>query len=212
MADRTDARVVTFSPAAASGTVADVRAAEIALDDLGRPSFLLVLPAGTAPVTLQLHGAHNAANALAAAAIAAEVGMEVPAIAGALSQATPRSAKRMEVRERPDGVLIVNDAYNANPDSMRAGIEALGHMIARGRRGIAVLGHMAELGDIDVASHAEAGRLAAQAGTAIIVAVGDAARPVLDGARAQAGWDGQAIDVPDSRVRGRGLAQLAAPE
>jgi UDP-N-acetylmuramoyl-tripeptide--D-alanyl-D-alanine ligase len=203
MADRTDARIVTFSAAGgpptgtAPRTVADVRAAGITLDDLGRPSFQLVLPAGAAPVTLQLHGAHNVANALAAAAIAAELGMEGPAIADALSRATTRSAKRMEVRERPDGVLVVNDAYNANPDSMRAGIEALGHMIARGRRGIAVLGHMAELGDIDVASHAEAGRLAAQAGAAVIVAVGDAARPVLDGARAQPGWDGQAIAVPD---------------
>lgn len=216
MADRTEARVVTFSAAgpatgAAPGTVADVRAAEITLDDLGRPSFQLVLPAGAAPVTLRLHGAHNVANALAAAAIAAELGMEVPAIADALSQATARSAKRMEVRERPDGVLIVNDAYNANPDSMRAGIEALGHMIARGRRGIAVLGHMAELGDIDVASHAEAGRLAAQAGAAVIVAVGDAARPVLDGARAQAGWDGQAIDVPSPASAVEALRNVLRP-
>jgi UDP-N-acetylmuramoyl-tripeptide--D-alanyl-D-alanine ligase len=200
MADRTDARVVTFSAAGAVGpaaAAADVRAAKITLDDLGRPSFQLVMPAGAAPVTLQLHGAHNVANALAAAAIAAELGMEPPDIADALSRATTRSAKRMEVRERPDGVLVVNDAYNANPDSMRAGIEALGHMIAHGRRGVAVLGHMAELGDIDIMSHAEAGRLAALAGAAVIVAVGDAARPVLDGARAQPGWDGQAIDVPD---------------
>ena len=82
MADRTEARVVTFSTAGAAGpatgtapgTVADVRAAGIVLDDLGRPSFQLVLPAGAAPVTLRLHGAHNVANALAAAAIAAEVG------------------------------------------------------------------------------------------------------------------------------------------
>jgi UDP-N-acetylmuramoyl-tripeptide--D-alanyl-D-alanine ligase len=219
MADRTEARVVTFSTAgaagpatgAAPGTVADVRAAEIVLDDLGRPSFQLVLPAGAAPVTLRLHGAHNVANALAAAAIAAELGMEVPAIADALSQATTRSAKRMEVRERPDGVLVVNDAYNANPESMRAGIEALGHMITRGRRGIAVLGHMAELGDIDVASHAEAGRLAARAGAAVIVAVGDAARPVLDGARAQAGWDGQAIDVPSPASAVEVLRNLLRP-
>ena len=137
MADRTDARVVTFSTAGpatgAAPAAADVRAAEITLDDLGRASVRLVMPGGTAPVALRLLGAHNVANALAAAAIAAELGMEVPAIADALSQATARSAKRMEVRERPDGVLVVNDAYNANPDSMRAGIEALGHMIARGR-------------------------------------------------------------------------------
>jgi len=216
MADRTEARVVTFSATgittgAAPGAAADVRAAEITLDDLGRPSFQLLLPAGTAPVTLQLHGAHNVANALAAAAIAAELGMDAAAIAAALSQATTRSAKRMEVRERHDGVLIVNDAYNANPDSMRAGIEALGHMIARGRRGVAVLGHMAELGDIDAVSHAEAGRLAAQAGVAVIVAVGDAARPVLDGARGQAGWDGQAIDVPDPAAAVTVLGNLLRP-
>jgi UDP-N-acetylmuramoyl-tripeptide--D-alanyl-D-alanine ligase len=195
MADRTGARVVTFS--AGPGVIADVRAAEITLDDLGRASFRLVMPGGAARVTLRLHGAHHVSNALAAAAIAGELGMEVPAIADALAMASARSAKRMEVRERPDGVVVVNDAYNANPDSMRAGIEALGHMITRGRRGIAVLGHMAELGDIDAASHAEAGRLAARAGAAVIVAVGDAALPVLDGARAQAGWDGEAIAVPD---------------
>jgi len=215
MADRTDARVVTFSAAGAAGpaagAAADVQAAGITLDDLGRPTFQLVMPAGTAPVTLQLHGAHNVANALAAAAIAAELGMQPPDIADALSRATTRSAKRMEVRERSDGVLIVNDAYNANPDSMRAGIEALGHMIARGRRGVAVLGHMAELGDIDIMSHAEAGRLAALAGAAVIVAVGDAARPVLDGARAQAGWDGQAIDVPDPASAVAALRNVLRP-
>jgi UDP-N-acetylmuramoyl-tripeptide--D-alanyl-D-alanine ligase len=218
MADRTNARVVTFSAApprrigAAPGqspqapwpgsravsSAADVRAAEITLDELGRASFRLMMPGGMAPVQLRLHGAHHVPNALAAAAIAAELGMAVPDIAEALSQATARSPKRMEVRERPDGVLVINDTYNANPDSMKAGIEALSHLIARGRRGVAVLGHMAELGEIDAASHAEAGALAARAGVAILVAVGEEARPVLDGARAEAGWTGQAIAVPDS--------------
>lgn len=207
MADRTDARVVTSSAAglARSGShVADVRAAEIALDDLGRASFRLLTPAGMAPVRLRLHGAHHVPNALAAAAIAAELGMEVPAIADALSQATARSGKRMEVRERPDGLLVVNDAYNANPDSMRAGIEALGHMIARGRRGVAVLGHMAELGDIAAESHVEAGRLAARAGVAILVGVGEFAADIVAGAHAQQDWPGSAIAVPD------GASALAA--
>jgi UDP-N-acetylmuramoyl-tripeptide--D-alanyl-D-alanine ligase len=154
------------------------------------------MPGGMAPVRLGLHGAHHVPNSLAAAAIAAESGMEVPAIADALSAATARSGKRMEVRERPDGVLVINDAYNANPDSMRAGIEALGHMISRGRRGIAVLGHMAELGDIDHESHAEAGRLAARAGVAALIAVGESADAMLSGARSEAGWAGEAIAVP----------------
>ena len=171
------------------GRDADVQADDIRLDELGRASFRLVMPGGTAPVALRLHGAHHVPNALAAAAIAAELGMDVPAIAGALSAATARSRWRMELRERPDGVLVVNDAYNANPDSMRAAIDALAHITARGgRRGFAVLGHMAELGDIATASHAEAGRLAAQAGVAGLIAVGEqAARCSTARARRPAG-------------------------
>ena len=90
----------------------------------------------------------------------------------------------MELTRRPDGVLVVNDAYNANPDSTRAALEALAHLASNGRRGLAVLGYMAELGDIAAQSHEEAGRLAAQSGAAVVVAVGAGAAPVLDGARA----------------------------
>ena len=197
MAARTPARVVTFS---AGPGAADVRAADIRLDELGRASFLLHMPGGSAPVTLRLHGAHHVPNALAAAAIAAELGMDTPAIAAALSSATSRSKARMELRERPDGVLVVNDAYNANPESVRAAIDALAHIARGGRRGFAVLGHMAELGDITAESHQEAGRLAARAGVAGLIAVGEQARPVLDGARTQPGWRGEAIAVPDARA------------
>jgi UDP-N-acetylmuramoyl-tripeptide--D-alanyl-D-alanine ligase len=196
MAARTAARVVSFSTDKASD--ADVKAADIRLDELGRASFRLLMPGGMAPVTLKLHGAHHVPNALAAAALAAEFGMDTPAIADALTQATARSKWRMELRERPDGVIVVNDAYNANPDSMRAAIEALAHITRDGRRGFAVLGHMAELGDITAASHEEAGRLAARAGVAGLIAVGELARPVLDGARAEAGWRGEALAVPDA--------------
>jgi UDP-N-acetylmuramoyl-tripeptide--D-alanyl-D-alanine ligase len=168
-------------------------------------------------VRLRLHGAHHVPNALAAAAIAAEAGMEVPAIADALSCATARSGKRMDVRERADGVLVINDAYNANPDSVRAGLEALAH-IARSaadgagpRRGIAVLGHMAELGDTEAASHAEVGRLAAGAGVAALIAVGDAARPVLDGAKSQPGWQGEAIAAADTATAIGILSNLLRP-
>ncbi len=183
---------------------------DIRLDELGRASFLLVMPGGSAPVTLRLHGAHHVPNALAAAAIAAELGMDTPAIAGALCAATARSKRRMELHERSDGVLIVNDAYNANPDSMRAAIEALAH-IARGRRGFAVLGYMAELGDIAAQSHREAGRQAAEAGVAGLVAVGAGARPVLDGARDAAGWHGTALAVPDAPAAVAALRNLLRP-
>jgi len=155
------------------------------------------MPGGSADVRLRLHGGHHVANALAAAAIAAELGLDVAAIADALSNATARSKKRMELTRRPDGVLVINDAYNANPDSTRAAIEALAHLIRQGRRGFAVLGYMAELGDIADESHREAGRLAARAGVDGLIAVGEEARPVLTGALAQPGWAGEAIAVPN---------------
>ena len=197
MAARTGARVVTTS--VDPGRDADVRATDIVLDELGRASFCLTMTGATANVRLRLHGRHHVANALAAAAVAAELGMDVTAIADALTAATARSRKRMELRERADGVLVVNDAYNANPDSTRAAIEALAHLASNGRRGIAVLGYMAELGDIEAQSHEEAGRLAAQAGAAVVVAVGAGAAPVLDGARGAGGWRGEAIAVPDPK-------------
>jgi UDP-N-acetylmuramoyl-tripeptide--D-alanyl-D-alanine ligase len=202
MAARTQARVVTTSVAHAGREPhadADVRASGLTLDGLGRASFTLHTRAGSAPVTLRLHGGHHVANALAAAAVAAELGMGVAAIADALTAATTRSKKRMELHERRDGVLVINDAYNANPDSTRAAIEALAHLTSNGRRGFAVLGYMAELGDIATESHEEAGRLAARAGAAVIVAVGAEAAPVLDGARATEAWHGEAIAAPDQQ-------------
>jgi UDP-N-acetylmuramoyl-tripeptide--D-alanyl-D-alanine ligase len=199
MAARTEARVVTTSVDPDSG--ADVRATGLTLDYLGRASFTLHTMAGSAPVTLTLHGGHHVANALAAAAVAQELGMDVTAIADALTAATARSKKRMELHERRDGVLVVNDAYNANPDSTRAAIQALAHLTGNGsgRRGIAVLGYMAELGDIAADSHAEAGRQAAMAGAAVVVAVGGGAAPVLDGALAVNGWQGEAIAAADPK-------------
>ena len=125
MAARTQARVVTFGP---QDSGACVRAADVRLDDLGRPSFTLLTPEGPAPVTLRLHGAHNVPNALAAAALARELGLSRDAIADGLSAAVARSRWRMEVHQRADGVTVINDAYNANPESVRAAIDALAHL------------------------------------------------------------------------------------
>lgn len=208
MASRTDARVVTF------GDSGDVRALGVRLDELARPSFTLAMPDGSAPVRMRLHGAHHVPNALAAAAIAAELGMPAGEIADALSDATARSKWRMELHRRADDVLVINDAYNANPDSVRAAIEALGHLAGGpdgGRRGFAVLGYMAELGDISAASHEEAGQLAARAGVAGLVAVGEDARGVLDGARREPGWDGEAIWAPDADAAVSALLQRLRP-
>ncbi len=197
MAARTAARVVTFG--CAPGSAAQVLAADVRLDDAGRPSFTLLTPDGSAPVALRLHGAHNVPNALAAAALAAELGLGLDGIADRLGGAVARSRWRMEVRRRPDGVTVINDAYNANPESVRAALDALAHL-AQGGRGFAVLGHMAELGDTSRASHEEAGEFAARVAAwrlAGLIAVGEEAAPLLDGARRVPGWTGEAVAVPD---------------
>jgi UDP-N-acetylmuramoyl-tripeptide--D-alanyl-D-alanine ligase len=196
MAARTRARIVTFG-IQSRVPQPSFRAVDIRLDDLGRPSFTLLTPDGAAPVSLRLHGAHNVPNALAAAALAGELGLGLGETADGLSAAVARSRWRMEVRQRADGVTIINDAYNANPESVRAAIDALRHL-ARDGRGFAVLGHMAELGDSSPASHAEVGEFAASAGLAGLIVVGEEAAPILAAARGVRSWLGEAIAVPDA--------------
>ena len=150
-----------------------------------------------APVQLQLYGEHHVHNALAAAAIAAELGMPVADIAVGLSAAVTRSRWRMEVTRLPDGVTVINDAYNANPDSMRAALAALATM-ARGRRGFAVLGPMTELGDDAEQLHEEVGAAAAAADVAGLIVVGADAAPILVGAKALPSWHGEQVWVPDA--------------
>jgi UDP-N-acetylmuramoyl-tripeptide--D-alanyl-D-alanine ligase len=117
-----------------------VRAEHVDLDDRGRPRFDLVTPEGQVPVALDLVGRHHVGNALAVAAVAREVGMSLADIAATLAAARPISRWRMEVTVRSDGVTVVNDAYNANPDSMRAALEALAGRWRPARRTWAVLG------------------------------------------------------------------------
>jgi UDP-N-acetylmuramoyl-tripeptide--D-alanyl-D-alanine ligase len=200
MAARTQARVVTFG----QSPQADVRAELVTTDDLGRAGFTLVTPSGSASVQLQLHGQHHVYNALAAAALAAELGMPVADIAAGLSAAVARSRWRMEVTQRPDGVTVVNDAYNANPDSMRAAIAALATM-AGGGRGLAVLGQMTELGDAAGQLHEEIGATAARAGVAALIVVGEQAAPMLAGAKAVPSWQGELLAVPDAAAAVRAL-------
>jgi UDP-N-acetylmuramoyl-tripeptide--D-alanyl-D-alanine ligase len=209
MAARTAARVVTFSAAAGSGTGSrpDVRAVGLTTDELGRASFSLVTQAGAAPVRLRLHGAHHVTNALAAAALAAELGMELDAIAAGLSAAVARSRWRMEVTDREDGVTIVNDAYNANPESVRAALAALADMTAGGRRGFAVLGQMTELGEESQGFHEEVGMLAARAGVAALIVVGEAAGAILAGTKSVPSWSGELLHVADAPAAVRALEQ-----
>ena len=216
MAARTQARVVTFS--SAPGSTAPIRAADVRLDDLGRPGFTLLTPEGSAPVTLRLHGAHNVPNALAAAALAGELGMNLDGIADGLGAAVARSRWRMEVHQRGDGVTVINDAYNANPESVRAALDALAHLaqsqLAQGSRGFAVLGHMAELGGTSRSSHEDIGEYAARvsdSGLAGLIAVGEEAAPLLAGARRVRSWPGEALAAPDGAAALELLANRLKP-
>jgi UDP-N-acetylmuramoyl-tripeptide--D-alanyl-D-alanine ligase len=194
MAERTRARIVTFGHARAD---ADVRAAAIRLDDAGRPRFRLVTPAGEAELGLRLVGAHQVGNALAAAAVGLEFCAGLDQLVEVLSVAEPASRWRMEVTDRPDGVTVINDAYNANPESMRAGLEALAAIAGGRRRCWAVLGAMAELGESGPAAHVEVGRLAARLGVRRLVAVGSDREADSYRAGYRAGDGEESTVVPD---------------
>jgi UDP-N-acetylmuramoyl-tripeptide--D-alanyl-D-alanine ligase len=206
MAADTPARVVTFGKSAG----AHVRATGVSLDELSRPSFTLEMPGGSAAVKLRLHGRHHITNALAAAALAGQLGMEVAAIGTGLSAASALSKWRMEVTERPDGVVVVNDAYNASPEAMTAALAAL-RVMATGRRAYAVLGRMAELGERSREFHEQVGRVAARSGLAGLIAVGEEAAPMLAGAKAVAGFGGELIGVPDGTAALAALAERLRP-
>ena len=175
MEGRTHAPVVLFGEAAG----ADVRLSGVALDDLGRPSFDLTALGRTEHVDLRLLGAHQAHNAAATVAVARAVGLPLDRVATSLRSLERLSRWRMEVHERADGLVVVNDAYNANPDSMRSALETLARM-GRERRTVAVLGEMRELGGTAAEEHLALGRLAAELGIDEVVAVGEGARGVHD--------------------------------
>jgi len=194
MSARTEARVVSFG----TTSDADVRIEDVQLDELARPRFRLRTFAGDADVAMQLSGAHHAINAAAAAAVALCRGVALDDVVSGLASAGVRSAHRMDVRRRDDGLLVVDDAYNANPESMRSALEALARLGA-GRRRWAVLGEMRELGEESVDLHRQVGRVVATTGVDELIAVGDAA-PVADAAGKQQGWTGHArvVDGPEA--------------
>ncbi|HEU4543549.1 MAG TPA: UDP-N-acetylmuramoyl-tripeptide--D-alanyl-D-alanine ligase [Jiangellaceae bacterium] len=192
MAERTVARVVMFGESVHS----DVRADQITLDDDGRASFRLVTPSGQQHVRLNVVGEHHVSNALATAAVAETLGLSVDDVAAALSAATVRSRWRMEVVERPDGVTVINDAYNANPESMRASLKALA-AIGKGRRTWAVLGEMKELGEVSEAEHDALGRFVVRLDVSRLVVVGHGAKAVRLGAVQEGSAGDEAVWVPD---------------
>ncbi|HEX2047696.1 MAG TPA: UDP-N-acetylmuramoyl-tripeptide--D-alanyl-D-alanine ligase [Acidimicrobiales bacterium] len=160
MAARTSARVLRFGL-----EQGDVRAEDVALDEGLRPSFRLRSPWGDAAVRLGVRGHHQIPNALAAAAAALACDTPLDVVAAGLGDAR-LSPWRMQLERAPSGVLVLNDAYNANPLSTEAALRALAALPAERRT--AVLGIMAELGDVGPAEHARIGALAEALGIRVL--------------------------------------------
>ncbi len=199
MAQRTRARVVTVGLSQS----ADVRAVDVQLDDQARAEFTLVAPQGSVRIALGVHGDHQVGNALAAAAVALECGATLEQVADALGAARAVSAKRMDVRTRPDGVTVINDSYNANPDSVRAALKALvtmGRAAETPRRTWAVLGEMAELGPNTVVEHDAIGRFLVRLDVTKLIVVGEGRplRGMHQGAIMEGSWGDESTLVPDA--------------
>ena len=190
MRARTAARILTFGP---HGDVAEEDAEP---DTLARFSFRLRYAGAAARVRLSMPGHHQVRNANAAAAMALAVGVPLDQVAASLTSARPASRWRMETTDRADGVTVVNDAYNANPDSMLAALDTLKLMGGDGRRTVAVLGEMKELGEErHDAKHRTVGWAAARTGVDVLVVVGTTASGISEGTREVPEWDGELVEA-----------------
>ncbi|MEY4067138.1 MAG: hypothetical protein RIQ44_350 [Actinomycetota bacterium] len=159
-------------------------------------------------VTLQILGEHHAMNALASSAVADLLGVPRPQIVSALEQLPLAERWRMQLSHRADGVSIINDAYNASPDSSRAAMQTLAQLGRQtGRRTVAVIGEMAELGEFSAEEHDKLGRLAVRLNIDLLIAVGPAAKLVYMGASFEGSFDGESqyfesLDEALTGVRG----------
>ncbi|MFS3130257.1 UDP-N-acetylmuramoyl-tripeptide--D-alanyl-D-alanine ligase [Nocardioides sp. Bht2] len=179
---------------------------EVHYDDLGRPRTALRYGAETAELVLRQIGTHQVSNAAAAAALALAAGLHFDDIVAALNQATRLSRWRMELTERADGLVILNDAYNANPDSMTEALHTLHEIGLRsGRRTVAVLGEMKELGAESDALHASIGSIAMRTGIDVLVVIGAGAAPIAAEAARITSEPGSVVSVAD---RAEALAWL----
>lgn len=165
---RSRCRVITFGTSAG----ADFRVEDVAYSEDGMPCFTINGQA----FRLQAPGTHMPINATAAAAVAVSLGISLDQVAEGLSN-YQSPAMRMEILQTPSGLTILNDAYNAAPDSMRAALETL-VLLAGRRRPVAVLGEMRELGDFSAEAHEYVGRLAAELPLGLLVTVGDGAKAI----------------------------------
>jgi UDP-N-acetylmuramoyl-tripeptide--D-alanyl-D-alanine ligase len=148
-------------------------------------------------VALQILGEHHVGNALAALAVARELGVPLDRAIAAI-EAVPRAERwRMEVLQPGGGITVINDAYNASPDSTAAALKTLVQILEPGQRSVAVLGEMAELGEYAREEHDRVGRLVVRLNIGKLVVVGDGARLIHAAAGLEGSWDGESVFVPN---------------
>ncbi len=196
MADKTAARVLWFG----LDDRAAVRASDVRSTARGT-AFTLHLPSPTGvegvgesrPVQFRVLGEHHVMNALAAAAAAHTLGVDIDTIVGALETVQRAERWRMEVLGGARGVTVINDAYNASPDSMAAAIKTLAQISEPGERTVAVLGEMSELGEFSGEEHDRIGLLAVRLGIDQLVIVGPSARRMHITAINEGSWDGESL-------------------
>ncbi|HVL51021.1 MAG TPA: UDP-N-acetylmuramoyl-tripeptide--D-alanyl-D-alanine ligase [Actinomycetota bacterium] len=183
-----------------------LRAGEVSLDRLGRPSFRLFRGAQKGIwVSMQASGAHQVANALAASTAAMALGLTLDDCRIGL-EAAKISPWRMQVRQVGDAVMV-NDAYNASPASVASALQTCAGMVRQGGRLLAILGHMAELGRLAETEHRRIGALAASLAARLVV-VGSAAEPIAEGARQEGMSD--VVQVADAAAAAAAIGRLQA--
>ena len=192
MAGMTAARVLWFGLAADAA----VRAENVRATASGT-RFTLVADGASHEVALRILGEHHVSNALAALAVARELGVPIERAIAAI-EAVPRAERwRMELLQPGGGITVINDAYNASPDSTAAALKTLAQILEPGQRSVAVLGEMAELGEYSREEHDRLGRLAVRLNIGKLVVVGEGARHIHSAAGLEGSWDGESVFVAD---------------
>jgi UDP-N-acetylmuramoyl-tripeptide--D-alanyl-D-alanine ligase len=146
-----------------------------------------------ARLTLQILGEHQLMNATATISVAEELGLPRDQVRRALENLPLAERWRMQLTNRVDGISIINDAYNASPDSMKAALQTLAHLGKSGRRTVAVLGEMAELGEFSREAHDQIGRLVVRYNIDHLVVIGQGAKLIHMGAMFEGSWDGESV-------------------